>query len=177
MRYSLCCTVIKLTCYRITFRAFSCINSLNGNDESQETIIKHKKRIFQELRQSEGDKWVSESVSLAGTYHSVMSSRHRNIRFGRMSIIQRVHFPGRWVHHLFIYEGILGVICPAAFGTQIRVIGEKWQGTVTETVNYLLQAALTGQEGLHRHKGVKSRPTLAETTEQAFEWGFCCEGI
>lgn len=57
------------------------------------------------------------------------------------------------------------MICPVAFGTQIRAIGEKWQGTVTETVNYLLKAALTGQEGLHRHKGVKSRPTLEETRE------------
>lgn len=55
------------------------------------------KRIFQELKNSEGDKWMRERVSLRGTHHSVMSSSHRNIRFGRMTIIQRVHFLGRWV--------------------------------------------------------------------------------
>lgn len=39
------------------------------------------------------------------TCHRVVSDRRGNIRFGRMSIIQRVNFPGRWVRHLLIYVG------------------------------------------------------------------------
>lgn len=41
-----------------------------------------QKRIFEELKNSEGDKWMRERVSLTGIRLSVMSSSHRNIRFG-----------------------------------------------------------------------------------------------
>lgn len=80
-----------------------------------------------------------ERVSLTGTLHSMMSSSHRNIRFGRMSIIQRVHLAPRWVFlPLYLWKtlrlvlpSVLAAIFPMAFGTQIRVTGEKRRGRGT----------------------------------------------
>lgn len=63
-----------------------------------------QKRIFEELKNSEGDKWMRERVSLTGIHLSVMSSSHRNIRFGRTRLIQRVHLALRWALYLFIYR-------------------------------------------------------------------------
>lgn len=72
-----------------------------------------------------------------------------------------------------LLPSVSAAICPMAFGTQIRVIGEGAEVHL-ETVNCM--AVLTGEEGLQRHKGGESRPTQRER-ENVLLKGFCCEGI